>query len=301
MKNQNFNQNNMSNQSNALEVLKTAQPTLVAITAFNYGEEKDVTSIVANEISYLEGMAITKPELYQCDPRSIVMAMKYVLKNNLSFDPNAGLVYTKTRNVPLAKDAQGNVTQWGKVIETQPTCEGLLSIAYQCGKILDHERPEVKKDAAGKVIEVTFKYLRPSFGQPRWVEVSFDESDFHRWRNKSHAENGRGKNDASSKDYSNINYRNFNNGIDPEFARAKAIRHALKKLGTNPNERLSVNVKPSISNTIDLHTDIEATEEEISDVEVITNNHGNQTATTEINNQPEPTTESNLFTIPNDL
>jgi len=253
----------MQTATTALDVLRNERPTLQAITSFNYGEGRDVSSIVLNEISYLEGMAVGKPEILLCEPQSIMMAMKYVLKNNLSLDPNSGLVYTKTRNLALVKDQQGNVTKWGKVLEVQPTCEGLLSIAYQCGKILDHERPTVKKDAAGKVIEVSFKYLRPSFGAPRWVEITFDESDFKRWQTKSHAENSRGKNDSASKDYSNPNYRSFNGGIDPEFARAKAIRHSLKKLGTNPNERLSIAIKPAIAQTVDPTADMAATGEDL--------------------------------------
>lgn len=247
----------MQTQPTALEVLRKEQPTLQAITMFNYGADKDVSSIVLNEISFLEGMSLQKPEILACEPISIVMAMKYVLKNNLTMDPNAGLVYTKTRNFKK-QDAT-----WGKVLEIQPTCEGLLSIAYQCGKILDHERPSVKKNDTGKVIEVTFKYMRPSPAGPRWVETTFDESDFRRWQSKSHQENSRGKEDATTKDYSNPNYRNFNGGIDPEFARAKSIRHSLKKLGTNPNERLMVNIKPAIAQTVEPTADIAATTEDI--------------------------------------
>lgn len=252
----------MNTQSKALEVLRNEKPTLEAITLFNYGPSQDVQSIILNEISFLEGIALTKPEILACEPISVLMGMKYVLKNNLSLDPNSGLVYTKTRNIAIAKDQQGNVTQWGKVLEVQPTCEGLLSIAYQCGKIIDHERPIVKKNNEGKVIEVTFRYMRPSPTGPRWVDIAFDESDFKRWQTKSHQENARGKQDAGTKDYSNINYRNFHGGIDPEFARAKSIRHALKKLGTNANERLMVNIKPAISNTISKDVDTAATAEE---------------------------------------
>lgn len=247
----------MNETTTALQVLNAEKPTLEAITLFNYGPTQDVKSIIANEISFLEGMALTKPDILTCEPVSILTSMKYVLKNNLSLDPNAGLVYTKTRNF---KKADGS---WGKVLEIQPTCEGLISIAYQCGKILDHERPEVKKNEAGKVIEVSFKYMRPSPVGPRWVEISFDESDFKRWRSKSHQENSRNKPDASQVDYSNPNYSNFNGGIDPEFARAKSIRHALKKLGTNANERIMVHIKPSIQNTIAPDVDLNTTAEDI--------------------------------------
>jgi hypothetical protein len=248
----------MNTESTALQVLQAEKATLQAITLFNYGPNQDVASIIQNEISFLEGMALTKPDILACEPISILMNMKYVLKNNLSLDPNAGLVYTKTRNF---KKQDGN---WGKVLEVQPTCEGLISIAYQCGKILDHERPSVKKNEAGKVIEVTFRYMRPSPTGPRWVDISFDESDFKRWRSKSHQENSRNKPDATQVDYSNPNYSNFNGGIDPEFARAKSIRHALKKLGTNANERIMVHIKPNIQNTISKDVDMGATAEDIT-------------------------------------
>lgn len=281
----------MQTTTTALDVLRNERPTLQAITSFNYGEGRDVSSIVLNEISYLEGMAVGKPEILACEPQSIMMAMKYVLKNNLSLDPNSGLVYTKTRNLALVKDGNGQVTKWGKVLEVQPTCEGLLSIAYQCGKILDHERPTVKKDAAGKVIEVSFKYLRPSFGAPRWVEITFDESDFKRWQTKSHAENSRGKQDAANKDYSNPNYRSFNGGIDPEFARAKAIRHSLKKLGTNPNERLSIAIKPAISQTVDPTADMAATCEDLPTPEY----HEFEEATAPTNAAPPTTVNVTTF------
>lgn len=247
----------MGTQSMALQVLQQEKPTLEAIAIFNYGPTQDVQSVIANEISFLEGMGLTKPDILNCEPISVLMCMKYVLKNNLTFDPNAGLVYTKSRNF---KKSDGT---WGKVLETTPSCEGLLSIAYQCGKIIDHERPIVKKNEAGKVIEVTFRYMRPSPTGPRWVDISFDESDFRRWQTKSHQESSRGKEDATTKDYSNLNYRNFNGGIDPEFARAKSIRHALKKLGTNANERIMVHIKPSITNTISKEVDINTTAEDI--------------------------------------
>jgi hypothetical protein len=244
----------MNNQTNvAIALLQQEKQTLQAITLFNYGPSQDVSSIIANEISYLEGMAITKPELLECEPASILMAMKYVLKSNLSLDPNSGLVYTKTRGF---KKPDGS---WGKVLEVQPTCEGLLSIAYQCGKIIDHERPSVSKNDKGQVIAVTFKYLRPSPTGPRWVEIEFDTTDFRRWYDKSKAENSRRNADAGA----NPNYTNFNGSIDPEFARAKSIRHALKKLGTNPNERLMVNIKPTMANTIAQDVDMNATGEDV--------------------------------------
>lgn len=282
----------MNAQSTALQVLQNEKPTLEAITLFNYGPSQDVSSIIQNEISFLQAMALTKPDILECEPISVLMNMKYVLKNNLSLDPNAGLVYTKTRNF---KKPDGT---WGKVLETQPTCEGLISIAYQCGKILDHERPTVKKNNDGKVIEVTFRYMRPSPTGPRWVDISFDESDFKRWRTKSHQDSSRNKPDAAEKDYSNPNYSNFNGGIDPEFARAKSIRHALKKLGTNANERLMVNIKPAINHTVDVKVDIQASADDSTHEEKAVEYHDFTEQTQDSNpTQPQPTTLPN----PNDL
>jgi len=70
----------------------------------------------------------------------------------------------------------------------------------------------------------------------RWETVKFTEYDFERWGNASHKERSRGKQDANTKDYRNSLYSSWRGGIDPEMAKAKAIRHGLKKLGTNPNE-----------------------------------------------------------------
>lgn len=42
--------------------------------------------------------------------------------------------------------------------------------------------------------------------------------------------------DDEKLNYANKLYTSWENGPDPEFARAKCIRHSLKKLGTNPNE-----------------------------------------------------------------
>ncbi len=223
----------MSTEVKPLELLKTAVPELKAILALNAKEGVDVETIALQELEHLRMAAITKPDILDCLPATVVMAVKAVLKQNLTLDPYAGLVYIKTRNVKI-KNAQGQ-DEWKKALEIQPSCNGLLSINYQCGKIIDHKNPEVKKDDAGKVIEVSFEYQVAS---GRWEKRTFDESDFTRWQLASHKENGRNKQDAKieTMNYANPNYTNWKGGIDPEFARAKAIRHSLKKLGTNPNE-----------------------------------------------------------------
>jgi hypothetical protein len=223
----------MSNQR--LEIIRKEIPALEKILALNVRPGTDVATIAMQEIMYLEALTQTKPEILQCTEQSIVLAVRGVMKQNLTLDPYAGLVYTKTRSINIG--TQDN-KQWVKVLEMQPTANGLISINRQLGRILDYTNPQVKKDAQGKVIGVSMQILKPSYPNPRWETFEFDESDFKRWRIASHKENGRSKNDADIQklNYANASYTNFNGGIDPEFARAKCIRHSLKKLGTNPQE-----------------------------------------------------------------
>ncbi len=47
-----------------------------------------------------------------CVPVTVVMAVKYALKNNLTLDPTAGLVYVKTRNVKVGNDWKKPFDHW---------------------------------------------------------------------------------------------------------------------------------------------------------------------------------------------
>jgi len=229
----------MSNQQ--LEIIRKEIPALEKILALNARPGTDVATIAMQEFNYLELLAQTKPDILKCTPQSIILAIRGVMKQNLTLDPYAGLVYTKTRNVNIGTEEQKN---WVQVLEMTPTANGLISINRQLGRILDYTNPQVKKDAQGKVIGVSMQVLKPSYPNPRWETFEYDESDFKRWRIASHKENGRRKNDANIQtlNYANASYTNFNGGIDPEFARAKCIRHSLKKLGTNPQESGAVKV-----------------------------------------------------------
>lgn len=238
----------MSTEKNeSLSLLEAQKPTLQALVSLNYPTGVDSASLITQEVEYLRQRAISLPAIFECVPTSVVMAVKSVLKNNLTLDPQAGLVYIKTRNVKVGTP-QGD--KWVKVLEITESCNGLLSIAYQCGKILDHKNPIVKKDDNGKVIGVEFEY-QVSTG--RWEKREFDESDIERWKIKSHEENGRKKDDAnkSTLNYANALYSSWKGGVDPEFARAKAIRHGLKKLGTNANEKFAVKIQvPKIKQVV---------------------------------------------------
>jgi hypothetical protein len=228
----------MNNEQKPMELLKESVPEIKAILALNARPGVDVDTMALQELENLRLLAITKPEIMQCMPQSVLLALKMVLKQNLTLDPYAGLIYIKTRNVKVGTDDKGQDV-WKKALEIQPSANGLISIARQCGRILDIKRPEVQKDPqSGKVTSVTVEILLPSTPSPRWETFKFDTDDFYRWQRASHKENGRNKKDASAEtlNYANDNYTNWKGGLDPEFARAKAIRHALKKLGTNQNE-----------------------------------------------------------------
>lgn len=208
------------------------KPTIEAIIRLNAIAGSDVGAIAMQELDFLGMHMIAKPFIAECLPETIIQAVKYSLKNNLSLDPNAGLVYL----MPTSVKVDGGYKQ---ALEIKPTSDGRLSIAYQCGTILDNKRPVIVKDEKGKVTSVSVEILLPSIPEPRWEKIEMDQDDFARLRKYSHIKNARGKNDASTKDYSNPLYSNFNGGIDPEFARSKVVTAALKKRGTNQAARLS--------------------------------------------------------------
>lgn len=253
----------MNKQSEIIQLAKKELPQLKAIIGLNASKGSDIETLALQELEYLQMLGTTKPEIYECNPQSIIAAVKTVLKQNLTLDPYAGLVYVKTRSVQV-----NNV--WTKTLEIQPSANGIISINRQCGRILDIERPEVMKDDKGKVVGVKVRYLVPSYSEEgkrcyKWRQIEFDESDFFRWRRASHKENGRNKTDANPEtmNYANPNYTSWKGGIDPEFARAKAIRHGLKKLGTNQNENTAIMRKAeAASNVIDHAADEAAMEDE---------------------------------------
>lgn len=229
-------------QETAISIIQKELPQIEALISLNSKQGTDVKTLALQELEYLKQVALAKKDINECEPMSVLLGVKYAMKNNLTLDQNAALVYIKTRSINTGTQ-QSPV--WKKVLEITPSANGLISINRQIGRILDVKNPVVKKDAQGKVISVEVELLVPSVPNPRWDKREFDESDFTRWARASHKENSRGKQDAdlTKLNYANPNYTSWKGGIDPEFARAKAIRHGLKKLGTNPNE---INVRQII-------------------------------------------------------
>lgn len=255
--------------------LKKEVTQIEALMQMNGRRPEEVKALAAQEIGYLEALSITNQTLKKCEPVSVFLAVKAVVRQNLTLDPYCGLVYVKTRNFNAGTP---QTPDWKTVLEIQPTANGLLSINKQCGTILDYKRPEVFKDAQGKVIGGKFEILKPSFPEPRWETYTFDEDDIFRWQRASYKENKRGYDnlpeqkrqgkkvpDDNTMNYANENYTNFKGGIDPEFMRAKMIRHSLKKLGTNPNEqnKKGFAIFERTAPVVDVSKDIAATNDEL--------------------------------------
>lgn len=233
-------------QKNSIVALKDSASEIQAILSLH--NKSDLATLAAIEISYLEAISQTKPIIKSCEAISVLLAVKSVLKKNLTLDPHANLVYIKTRNINTA--AKGQTAVWKTILEIEPTANGALSYARQCGRILDAKRPVVEYNGEKKAVKVTVSIQVPGVPSPRWEDFTFtEEEDFYRWRRASHKENARGYYnltqekkegklvpDDQTHNYANENYFNFNGGPDPEFLRAKALKHALKKLGTNQNE-----------------------------------------------------------------
>lgn len=231
--------------------LEQAKPEFQALVNLNCQDSSKAVAIVQQELEFLKEIALTNPSLLNCTPESAVLAVKRAMKNNLTLDPQAGLIYVKTRNVNTGTQT---APVWTTIMETQETANGIISKLRMFGRILDVKRPSVEYDANGKVFSVTIEWMVPSTPQPRWESATFTDYEFSKWRAASHREKSRGKNDAASKDYSNPLYSSWKGGIDAEFARAKAIRHALKKLGANANEGFAKAIQVEPIQVIDTTT-----------------------------------------------
>lgn len=214
----------------SLTLLNENVPTLTQLLLVNMPEgttELQAKRKAMREIMNIEAIFSLKPELAACDPTSILLAVKQCVGDNLTLAPSAGLVYLYPQKVQVGTDPGTNAKIYKQILVYDPTAEGRISIARQSGSILHHKRPECKFDFDGKVESVTFSYLVPTKAGNFWETVTFTGSDFEKWKQKSAAKFGGN---------ANGNYTSWKGGIDPEFAGSKAIRHALKKLGTNKNE-----------------------------------------------------------------
>jgi len=222
----------------SIALLNESVPKLTKLLLVNMPEgttEQEAKRKAFREIMNIEAIFSLKPELAACDAGSIVLAVKQCIGDNLTLAPAAGLVYLYPQKVQVGTDPGNNAKIYKQVLVYDPTAEGRISIARQSGSILDHKRPVCVFDHDGMVESVSFTFLVPSYGGARWETVTFTKADFEKWKQKSAAKFGGN---------ANGNYTSWKGGIDPEFAGSKAIRHALKKLGTNKNEIRQISYQP---------------------------------------------------------
>lgn len=257
----------MSTELTKIEVIKQQLPIFEKLMGLNARQGTDIQTMALQEIQYVEEHIMNKPEISDCTPDSIILCIKKAIKNNLTLDPDARLMYLIPASV---KSTNG---QYVKVLTSPRTVNGELSVAYQCGTILDHERPTVAYNEKNQCVSVTVKLLRPSFNTARWETITYDAVYFRKWATASHKKNGRGKQDAdlNTLNYMNALYTSHNGGIDPEFAIAKALRHSLEKLGTNPNAKVmdKVSVDPAkFVSTTEEETEVVSEYHEFEDIKV---------------------------------
>lgn len=244
----------------------------VAGIVYSSKTKEEIENIVRSELSFLD-QRIALSKLGECTQDSLMFCVKQAMRDNLTLNPSAGLVYMIPQPVNVGTKEQ---PKWINVAQYLLAPDGRLSLARQTGNILDHKRVKINHDANGKVIGGTFEILKPSVPQPRWEEYEFNEWDIERWAAASAKKN---------KGVSNPLYSSWKGGIDPEFFRAKVVKHSLSKLGININESRGVVISQPV-----VEIPIQAQQEQIQ--EAIIQEEIPTPA------QPQSTENSNLF---NDL
>ena len=222
----------MSEQTTAIGLLERpeVQNTFIkVIQSANRGmSEQEAQLRVQQEVINFQEHCIYNNELANCDPQSVLFGIRKVIGANLSLDRAKGHTYLLPASI---KQADGT---FKKVLEVSYQAEGMLVLYYNANVIIDHKSPQPKYDESGKVVSITWEY---QLANKRWESVTFNEAHFNKWRKSSHVKNGRNKSDAdlNKLNYANPNYTSFAGGIDPEFASAKCIKHALKKMALDRN------------------------------------------------------------------
>lgn len=217
----------MSNELSVITELNKQLPTLTKLMSLN-GKE-GVEERALQEISNFEEHMMYNPALAECTPVSACIAIKAAIRENLSLSRRDGLVYLYPESIKFGD-------KWIKYVKYDRTANGELSVAYQTGTIIDHKRPTVNYNDNGQVISVVVEIMRPTpDGAGRWESIEYNTVHMRRAAIAAHRKYARNKQDADEKtlNYAPAMYKSWNGSMDPEFATAKAIKFALKKLGTN--------------------------------------------------------------------
>lgn len=238
-----------------LEVLRPQLPTLANLMSKNLAlntPQEQLLAIVEQEIENLNYVAMFNPKILECNKETIKYAMRKVIMQNLSFDPDLGLIYLTTRQADIDGRKQ-------TVLEAKPTVNGEISILRQAGVLTRVNPPIVQYDDKGYVIHVHVELIVPQYDtrgnivRQDILPFNFGINDFRNWQRYSHMQNRRGKDagqvNNTTMNWANENYYNYYpenpgqpatpdkpGGIQPGFAITKAFRHAMRqaKLDNNP-------------------------------------------------------------------
>lgn len=195
---------------------------------------EEVEAFVMNEIQYLQERVQMAPALEECSTESMLMCIRHALRDNVSLDGNAGLVYIYPQKIKVAKNEYKTVAHY----ELSPN--GRISLARQTGNILDFERPQLIKEGE-KVVGGFMKILKPSYPEPRWETYDYNQSDIDRWAKFSSKKNKKWDNAQRKfvEGSPNALYSSGpGGGIDEGFMKAKIVKHTLKQLGINASEKV---------------------------------------------------------------
>lgn len=214
-----------------MEIVKAEKPALLKIASYVLGKPiAEIEGVVESEMLYLTQRISLSGPLQECTQESLLMCIRHAIRDNVSLDASAGLVYVYPQGV---KAPNG---QYVKVAKYELSPNGSLSLARQTGSILDNTQVKLVKDENRKIIGGSIEILKPSVPSPRWETFDFDIDDIERWA-KFSAKKNRGTANAL---YSS----GKGGGIDAGFMKAKVLKHSLKNMGTNVSETRGEVLKP---------------------------------------------------------
>ena len=286
--------------SQNLELIKSQKNELVGLMrlAIPNMSVEQATIAAMQELSHLDYISIFKPEILECHPQTIAHAVRNSVKNGLSLDPDAGMVYITTRNNKVG----GGVI---KSLEVQPSVNGMIYQQKLAGNIADIES-SVEYDDVGYVVSVTITLIKIVGSDRKRETFKFTNNDFKQWEFYSHRQNAYGKSTANQNtlDCANANYSNYypdkpnkphnyldKGGINPGFAITKCIRHAIRRAKMPFNiasRRLDVSYEQVVSSEFDEVATQEADFEVIKD-DAVQHQQTQQEQPKPVAEQPKPT------------
>src|SRR5690554_6902420 len=104
--------------SQTMELVKAELPAYEALISLSRQQGVDVHSIALQELSYLQQLAQTNQFILQCEPGSIIAALKGMMRENLTLAPEAGLTYVTSRNANIGTNEK---KVWVKILEIKPS------------------------------------------------------------------------------------------------------------------------------------------------------------------------------------